>query len=65
MIQEGSASYHFVKTLLQNKIQLHYRQYIEDKLERERIKFEQAKKRIAKNYARAVIRKYSIIYLTK
>ena len=65
MTQEGSASYHFARTLQQNKIQIHYRQYIEDKLERERINFEQTKKRIAKNYARAVIRKYTILYLKR
>lgn len=48
-----------------SKIQKYYRAYLEDKKERERIAFEQAKKRCRKNLARATLRKYITIYLLK
>jgi hypothetical protein len=47
------------------KIQRIYRDYLEEKKERERIRFEQAKKRCMKNYARATIRKYVTLFLMK
>ena len=53
----------FTERLAATRIQRHYRAYREYKVERERIRFEQAQKRITKNYARAVIRKYVTIYL--
>lgn len=53
----------FVQNLAAKKIQKYFRTYIEYKKQREAILFEQAKKRILKNYARATIRKYARIYL--
>jgi hypothetical protein len=47
------------------KIQRSYRDYLEEKKERERIRFELAKKRCMKNYARATIRKYVTLSLMK
>jgi hypothetical protein len=53
----------FAQTLAAKRIQSYFRTYIEYKKQREAILFEQAKKRILKNYARATIRKYARIYL--
>jgi hypothetical protein len=53
----------FAQNLAAKKIQRYFRNYKDYKLERERIRFEQAKKRIHKNFARATIRKYAKIYL--
>lgn len=55
----------FAQRVAADRIQKAFRQYIEYKKERELIRFEQAKKRCMKNYARAVIRKYVTIYLGK
>ena len=53
----------FAQEVAAKKIQKHFKAYVEYKKERELIQFEQAKKRIIKNYARAVIRKYVTKYL--
>lgn len=55
----------FARTLAAKRIQRHYRNYIDFKKERERIRFEQAKKRCLKNLARATIRKYVTLYLVE
>ena len=55
----------FARTIAAKKIQRHFRNYIDFKKERERIRFEQAKKRWLKNLARATIRKYVTLYLVE
>jgi hypothetical protein len=53
----------FSQILAATKIQHHYRAYKEYKIERVKIQFDHTIKRILKNYARAVIRKYTRLYL--
>lgn len=55
----------FAQRIAATRIQRAYRQYIDYKQERERILFEQAKKRVQKNFARATIRKYVTLYLVE
>lgn len=53
----------FTRFVAVKKIQRIYRAIIEERKERERIRFEQAKRRCRKNLARATIRKYATIFL--
>lgn len=55
----------FAQRVAVAKISNFYKKYIEEKQERERIRFEQAKKRVRKNFARATIRKYVTLHLIK
>lgn len=53
----------FARMVAATKIQRAFRNFVEDRRERERIRFEQAQKQCRKNLARATIRKYATIYL--
>lgn len=55
----------FARLVAAKKIQQAFRNFVEDRRERERIRFEQAQKQCRKNLARATIRKYATIYLVK
>jgi hypothetical protein len=55
----------FAQKVAVGKISHFYKKYIDEKRERERIRFEQAKKRVRKNLARATIRKYVTLFLIK